>query len=240
MLSEALTPAQMLSILASMGHYVRLDSFEPKEDSDDVRKCLVEIDTYVESALPPILMYGQHVVLVVGHSLKNGNKEYVIFDDSGYHLDKLMGVKYFAYKVPAEVLERELRKQALVFVATFEFERQYFPLKSVELVVDALVAKKFTKRILLVDSRDLKSQFRDTINALENMNLPHFLWLVEIYDQNEIAGGLIVDASTHKLDYQGSLIASWNRENVKFYKHSNSFIKIGATIVPFVNLQEIK
>lgn len=238
--SEALTPAQMLSILSTMGYNVRLTSFQPKERTEHIAECMVEIDTHVESGLPPLLMYGQHVVLVVGHTLKDGKKDYIIFDDSSFHLKTLMKSTLFACRVSSEVLKKELGKQDWVFIGSFEYERQYFPLKSVKLLIQETFELDYhTQRILLVDSKNIKSFYKNTIPGIENFNLPHYLWLIEIYKKKDLVGGLLLDASVHKLDYLGSLIASWNFENVKFYKYSDSLIKTGASLVPFTNLKEI-
>lgn len=239
--SEALTPAQMLSILSSMGYNVRLSSFNPKEKKEEINDCLVEIDAYVESALPPLLMYGDHVILVVGHSLKDGKKEYIVFDDSSYHLHKLMKSSLFACKVPSEVLKQELEKQDWVFIANFEFERQYFPLKSVKILTEEILENNQNKRrIVLADSKKIKMHFKEILTGIENFNLPHYLWLVEVYKDNDLVGGLLLDASIHRYDYQGSLIALWNNDNVKFYKYSDTLIRTGANLVPFINLREIK
>jgi len=237
--SEALTPAQMLSILASIGYNVRLTSFKPLERKDTL-ECLTEIDTFVESALPPLLMYGDHVVLVVGHSLsREGKKEYIIFDDSSYHLQKLIGSTLFAFKVPSDILQKELEKQEWVFIGNFEFDRQYFPLKSVKILTDELIQTSLRKRIILAESKDIKVQLREALGIIEDFNFPHYLWLIEAYEKNILVGGVLLDASVHKYDYKGSLVALWNNQNVKFYKYNDTLIKTGATLVPFTNLREI-
>ena len=181
------------------------------------------------------------LILVVGHSLKDGKKEYIVFDDSSYHLHKLMKSSLFACKVPSEVLKQELEKQDWVFIANFEFERQYFPLKSVKILTEEILENNQNKRrIVLADSKKIKMHFKEILTGIENFNLPHYLWLVEVYKDNDLVGGLLLDASIHRYDYQGSLIALWNNDNVKFYKYSDTLIRTGANLVPFINLREIK
>ena len=47
------------------------------------------------------------------------------------------------------------------------------------------------------------------LTVFNNVSLPHYLWLVEVYVNNDLICNFIIDASAHKWDYENSLIAIW-------------------------------
>jgi hypothetical protein len=237
--SQGLTPIQMATILANLGYSPVLELFETKK-KDDLAECLNKIDAYIESALPPLLIYGPHVVSVVGHTLRNNEKDYILFDDSGYHLSKLVGQSVFGYKVTKKELSDALNKAKVAFVIGFEFERQYFPLKSIEALFKSPLEKETWRRILIVDSRKFKMQAKQKgVSAFENISFPHYLWLVEYYSNSKLFCEIIIDASAHK-DDDNPVLAIWFQNQVKFYKPNARVIGGMIYPIPFSNLEEVK
>ena len=236
--SQGLTPVQMATILASLGYNPVLEAFETDKD-DELAECLNKINSYLESALPPLLIYGPHVVSVVGHTLKNGVRDYVIFDDSGYHLSSLVGFGHFAYRVPMNNLVDALKSSKVAFLISFEFERQYFPLKSVEALFSSTLNGETSRRILIVDSKDFKKQTRlNNVMAFEDVSLPHYLWLVEFYSKDKLFCEILVDASAHK-DDDRSVLAVWIEKRIKFYKPTERVIDVKSFPVSFSNLRRV-
>ena len=238
--SQGLTPIQMAIILASLGYNPVLEAFETKK-KDELSECLNKIDSYLESALPPLLIDGPHVVFIVGHTLKNGIRDYIVFDDSGYHLKNLAGSAYFGYKVSMETLTEALRKAKICFIISFEFERQYFPLKSVENLFRLTLSGEKRRRILIADSKDFKIQAKqNNVMAFENISLPHYLWIIEFYSSDTLFCEILIDASAHKDDDRNSVLAIWFAAEVKLYKPNDRVISVGKYPIPFSNLQKIQ
>ncbi len=237
--SQGLTPIQMATILASLGYNPVLEAFETNKN-DELSECLNKIDSYLESALPPLLIYGPHVLSIVGHTLKDEARDYIVFDDSGYHLKKLAGAAYFGYKVKKEILTEALKKAEICFIISFEFERQYFPLKSVEGLLKLTLSGEKRRRILIVDSKDFKIHAKlNNVMAFENASLPHYLWIVEFYSSAKLFCEIIIDASAHKDDNRNSVLAIWFADVVKLYKPSSRVIKVDRYPISFSNLLKV-
>lgn len=250
--SRGLLVEQMCIILSTLGYNVSIDLGA----SDDIEERIIKrIDAYLESGLPTILAFDNHVIIVAGHTInKEGEREYIIYDDSGYHIGELLGysqdeIPPFASKVEKKKLISRL-KEAMphVLAINVEFDKLFYPLKSVEKVVDIFLKKAEIKndvsktRIFLADSNEFKIFCRNVVgvDALDNLPLPHYIWVVEFYHENDLIGNLILDASAHRGDFKNVRIASWIGNKIKTYLKSKQVLEVGKYPSTYSNLWKIE
>ena len=137
-----------------------------------------------------------------------------------------MNVEYFGYKVPKDNFLSALEAQEEIFLINFEFDRQYFPLESIIALLSNIDVKinDFDSgdycRIFLIDSNDFKKfcKYNLRLKDMDKVNLPHYIWLVEVYSNFELTSLLILDASAHKLDFMGSILAIWHGNQLNIYR----------------------
>jgi hypothetical protein len=191
------------------------------------------IDAYIESGIPCILAFEEHVVVIGGHTInENKERDYIFFDDSGAHFVGTFGKPP---KFSTNISTKKLREKIMnvttpIFLLCPEFERVHFPLKSVNtmmgklaIVVNQLgeneIAKIFMNkkhRIILMDVKELKKFFlKNNINTFNNCNFPHYVWCVELYrakrgNPDNLIGYVFFDASAHQYDYNYSCIRDCN------------------------------
>ena len=239
--SRGLTIEQICTILNSLGYNVSIESFDR-----DVPKILERIDTYLESNLPTILAYDEHVVVIAGHTLDGSKKDYLVYDDSGYHLANLLELEegetpQFAARVDKRrLLEKLERSEKPVFAINVEFDKHFYPLASVNEFVKLFIEEEgieiTRKRILLADSNDFKKFCKDKIGVskFDDIPLPHYLWIVELYHGDDLICELILDASAHKNDYSEKVnIATWYEDRI--YR-DRKIERVGRAPEPFSNL----
>ena len=110
-----LDPLQMLEILDTNGISVDYKTYSEKMQ-EAVR---AHIDFCVESAMPVLLgihiavdkEIAEHVVQIVGYTLKaNGEKEYIIYDDSGYYIGQKNSTEASAASFVDTVSWKEMKK----------------------------------------------------------------------------------------------------------------------------------
>jgi len=242
--SRGLTIEQICTILNSLGYNVSIESFER-----DVLKILERIDTYLESNLPTILAYDEHVVIIAGHTLDGPKKDYIVYDDSWYHLANLLDLEegetpQFAARVDKRRLLEKLEGSGTpVFAINVEFDKQFYPLASVNKYVKLFLEEEdiemTRKRILLAESNDFKKFCRDRVGVykFDDIPLPHYLWIVELYLGNDLICELILDASAHKNDYSEKVnIATWYGDRIYM---DRKIKRIGRTPEPFSNLASV-
>ncbi|PKP57165.1 MAG: hypothetical protein CVT88_09265 [Candidatus Altiarchaeales archaeon HGW-Altiarchaeales-1] len=191
----------------------------PKEKCEELLRTL---DAHVESGLPCILGFANHVIVVAGHTIdKNENDKfgYVIFDDSGHHIQKTFNNPFplFSIVIPKKELEEELtsylgESNNEIFLICPIFQRFYFPFESVEDEIECFQkeeghSKKLVPRILLVDSKNLHKFLENTVknDDYKDVAFPHYVWYVEFYSEargkeKNLEKILIIDASAHKND----------------------------------------
>ncbi|PKP58109.1 MAG: hypothetical protein CVT88_07880 [Candidatus Altiarchaeales archaeon HGW-Altiarchaeales-1] len=129
---KELTIQDMAISLLENGYFVRVIG------NGDIKNVLKYIDTYIESGIPCIIAFKNHVIVVCGHTLKNGVVDnYIIFDDSGYHIKETFGKgEKYSVKIEKEKLGKKLREEdKSVFLFSIEFERVYFPGESINKMV---------------------------------------------------------------------------------------------------------
>jgi len=134
--SESLTLQQIAFALMENGYNVKIKSFKKRE----IENLMVHIDAYIESGLPCIISFNRHVITIAGHTLENGNLNYIIFDDSGYHIQKFFEKgKLFSIKESGDGFKKKLESKVTkdeIFAILPEFERLHFPFESVQKTVE--------------------------------------------------------------------------------------------------------
>ncbi|PLY10351.1 MAG: hypothetical protein C0626_05035 [Arcobacter sp.] len=236
--SEGLNILQMLSILSANNYNPIATHFKcAKYGNIDI---IDYINSFLESALPVILAFNSHVILIIGH-MHNGKRHYVIADDSTYHVTKsFKKTEAHVAIISEDDILKEL-KQTNVFVIAPTFDRFYFHYQYLKLIIEEY--KNWTKknleksdlkdkntiniktREILVESCKLK-QFLHTCgdDSYESVMMPHYVWYVEGYINEVLESNLthyfVVDASAHKRDRQYSLIC--NNKNVVVSFANNS------------------
>lgn len=177
-----LDPLQMLEILDSNGIFVDYKTY-----SDAMQKAVkAHIDFCIESAMPVLLgihiknqgEVAEHVIQIVGHTLNpEGEKNYIIYDDSGYYTSYRNHVKAGSF---VDIITWKEMKQLLSEGKDYECGFIMYPIhEKVYILYDELrrrhlksffdhisgtdeeVQKKV--RILLVDNTLVKEYLNDLI-----------------------------------------------------------------------------
>ncbi|PKP61200.1 MAG: hypothetical protein CVT88_00740 [Candidatus Altiarchaeales archaeon HGW-Altiarchaeales-1] len=212
--SVGLTLEQLAYALHANNWYARirsrrLENNDLKKNKQKIMEIMQCIDSSIESGIPCILAFSNHVIVIAGHTLdENNNRAYIIFDDSGAHIVHTFNESEpkFSIKVSVEQLMEilELQNGEEIAILCPEFERIYFPLESVqhntESIIDGIskdatktegvrnafadILKNKSYRILLADSKKLKEFFSENnVTDFNNYSLSHYIWLVEIYSE---------------------------------------------------------
>lgn len=215
--SSGLTPLQMLEIF---NHY---------DISVEFRSCHGEsaelqnyVDFCIESALPVLLgltirdesknISNKHIVQVIGHTLDGDEKNYLIYDDSGYFFRSLDNEVGFVKGISWDDIDRGILPQNS-FVIYPVHEKIYILFDDIVEVFDDLSKRMkleealqkageeiVKKRILMVDNRCLKRFLKSEIvldkefGDLEKMqkeidrilqkSLTHYVWYCEFQTEN--------------------------------------------------------
>jgi hypothetical protein len=216
--SEGLTITQMLEIL-SQNRYNPIALLFRSGRYNEQMEIIEYIDSFLESALPVILAFRQHVVLVVGHLCdERGRRFYLIADDSTYHLGTTFK-KDARHTGMIESKELEnILNQNDVYVIAPSFDRFYFHYPYLDLLLRRIrtklggkIGEKVFSRELLVDSGALKQfLYKHGDHSYAEVEMPHYVWYVEFYGgkrtQENLFAYMVLDASAHKFDQVGSII----------------------------------
>ncbi len=216
--TEGLSLFQIIEIFINSNYPVKYYRIIPNDPHSISREdALFIIDSYIECGIPIMAFVEKddsyHTITIIGHTLKeNGDKRYIIYDDSGAFLKWLEKPQYFISIISKEDLVNYLR-----FIVFYEPDRVYSnPLqikKAVEEFHPKLMEKvKKLNRIFLVHNSKVKNFFskkykihKDKINgSYQNFiksNVPHYLWLIEFLDKNDKPIYLVADPTLHKDDY---------------------------------------
>ncbi len=235
--SNGLDIEHLASALTENGCFVR--TYASKDEGKD--KLLEILEAHIESGLPCILGFDNHVVVIAGHTIiidENGESKfgYVLFDDSGYHTkntfynirnatEKKYASPLFSIVVPKEKLLQKLISWNVVLICPI-FERFYFPFESAEnlakeVVNSAMSAKNqnVVARKILTDSRNLHKflEYELETEDYKNVSFPHYVWYVEFYSkirgkEENLEDIMIIDASAHKDDRLYSVIRTNNNQ----------------------------
>jgi hypothetical protein len=210
--SEGLTITQMLEILSQNRYNPTALLFRNGRYND--MSIIDYIDSFLESALPVILAFRQHVILVVGHLCDDQtSRHYIIADDSTYHLAGVFeGSKTHLDAVEAGRLNVILAQHD-VYVITPSFDRFYFQYPYVQMQVRKIVeflgrnaSYSIKSREILVDSGTLKRfLYIHGDKSLAEVSMPHYVWYVEFYKGEKSVESLyaytVLDATAHKYDH---------------------------------------
>ena len=111
--SRGLYMTQMLEICSNIGIPVKFEYLkilkQRKRDEyyiDFKKNCEPLIHSLIDSGLPVIVGVNGHVFLLIGHTLKDGKRNYIIYDDSGAFIKKYKGKPYFLSTI--DILEKEI------------------------------------------------------------------------------------------------------------------------------------
>ena len=194
------------------------------------------IDSFLESALPVILAFDGHVVVVIGH-MHNNEKHYVIADDSTYHIQKSFKKQEAHVAVISEKQLLENFTKNTVFVIAPTFDRFYLHYQNLKLIVnfekDKLRASynqldiegdaefNILSREILVESREIKQFLHNCGDrSYESILMPHYIWYIEFYlnvrSREKLSHYMIVDASAHKYDRKYSIIKNKDGVSINF------------------------
>ncbi len=194
--SEGLSMDDMVKALKNRGFNPLITQFKRGKYS-----ILDFLDSMIESALPVILAYDGHVIILAGVS----KDKYLFFDDSGAHLSSLdgEGSNFSKFISKSKLLEKLSSQQEEAFVLVPTFNSFYFRYKTLLeiLITDQKYAKFFQakKRILLVQSSRLKQHLNDIgVEELHFTLLPNYVWFIEIYQDDKISLVCLIDASAHQ------------------------------------------
>jgi len=242
--SEGLTMEQLAYSIQANRWYARIKYFSNKSDNhtiiQNVDKIMQYIDSSIESGIPCMLAFNNHVIVIAGHTVTgNKEREYIIFDDSGHHIMSMFNEPEpkFSIKVSLKKLSETLLDiKNDIFLLCPEFERVYFPLKSVHQMMRLLgigisknmkiskdirntltdIIKNKNYRTLIIDCKKLKTFFSENnINTFNECSLPHYIWFVEMYsgergNPDSVIGYMLFDASAHQSDFKYSFITDCN------------------------------
>ncbi|ODS36960.1 MAG: hypothetical protein A7315_13785 [Candidatus Altiarchaeales archaeon WOR_SM1_79] len=219
--SRGITVNHLSKILIKNGYYVRIKNISSSDDESKLKDFMGVIDAYIESGLPCMLIFDEHLVTITGHTFdkdKGVIGEYIIFDESGSHIKKYFGKNkpLFSVLVKKEDLVNEIKslieKKITISLLYPEFERFYFPFEKVEGLIKKIIKQYFkdpkdvVRRIVLVDCKKLvRFLLENNIKDFEDVCFPHYLWYIELYYKNRgvkenLGCCMIIDASAHQND----------------------------------------
>lgn len=199
------------------------------------------IDSFLESALPVILAFRSHVIVVVGH-MNNSLKHYIVADDSTYHIKNSLKKKEAHIAIVSTDELDEIFANEVVYVIAPTFDRFYLHYQNLKPIVDIQKIKlekdyllkgiktDLVSRELLIESCKVKQHLTSCGDRnYENTMMPHYVWYIEFYlnfkDINNLSHYMIVDASSHKYDRKYSIIRNKDDLSMNFARHTMSEVK---------------
>jgi len=241
--SEGLSIEQIMISLQKNNYPANLVMFENGKEKRSGIEAVDYIDVLIESCIPCILAFDEHVIIFAGHTLieKEGRPDirYVIFDDSGYHIRNTFkkGEKYTCIISKSELMEalrgkdsNESKNSFLIFI---EFDKvfygyrylYYYILNRLKEISPELAPLE--TRSLIIDSSFLKQILnKNGITTFNDVPLPHYVWLTEWYNgkrgkTHDLMYLSLVNAASHKYDYkysllkdkEGKCLISWKGKN---------------------------
>jgi len=220
--NEGLSIFEMVYALKSRGFNPMLTQFKNAKYQLDGKEHLYTIfdflDTMIESNLPVILAYAQHVVVIAGVTYNKNDKidRYLVFDDSGYHISSLVDFEKrdkfpnFSRLIKKDTLEQVLiskdkNKEISSFVIVPTYKSLFYRYKYVSYFVNDIYSKMIDEddeidfRIILVDSKILKIHLVDIgIDDYNDVLFPRYVWFVEFYNTLGVLRIMVIDAMAHQ------------------------------------------
>ena len=224
--SDGLVLEQILKVLEKNRYNPSL--FRAKGDkiirfelSDEIKPIdLFEVvDVAIRSGLSLILAISSHVILINSYFYKNDTKYYIIYDDSSYYIKQMSNKELYSEAIEEnkvrtflnDIYEKENEETYLIIPT---FDRFYFRYPSLYLLIHLILKKhikdnyedidikKLDYKATLVDSNKLKKELKEVVD----IDMPHYLWYIEWYENDTKIGYLIVDATAHKNDFYYSAV----------------------------------
>lgn len=210
--TRGLIPAQMLEILDYHNIPVRFKVFAEDSDVDDFMQT---IDYTIESALPVLLGITvrdekegirRHAIQIIGHSGGGTERQYIVYDDSGFYLKSLgEGNHGFVEAVTSEQLKEALKSEKSCIVYPVH-ERAYLLYDNIKNrlrnIFDKVPVLKTLEqygncnveeaRCFLADNREIKNfliknfqgnvriQEQEEVKKIIERDMPHYLWFCEV------------------------------------------------------------
>lgn len=221
--SEGLTIYQIIQILKA-NNYNPVSILFKKAVYDGKVGIIQYINSFLESALPIILAFGQHVIIIIGHTHNDNNERYyIVADDSTYHLTESFKTRKAHIETVSEKKLNEVFLENDVYIITPSFDRFYLQIPNLNLILEqtkkTIIEKYFDKnekidiltREVLVESAKIKQfLFGCGDEKYDSVCMPHYVWYIEFYLNEKklenLAFYMIIDASAHKYDMQYSII----------------------------------
>jgi hypothetical protein len=237
--SDGLNILQMLDIL-KVNNYNPI-SMRFKNSFYDNISMFEYIDSFLESALPVILAFKGHVVVVIGH-MHNNEKHYIIADDSTYHIKESLQKKEAHVAIVSKKEMDTIFKQETVFAIAPTFDRFYLHYQHLRPIIDIQkielkkrylsknIEVEIVSREILIESSELK-QFLHSCGDIdyENIIMPHFVWYIEFYlnvsNSKNLSHYMLIDASSHKYDRKYSIIKNKKNLSINFAKQTMTNVK---------------
>lgn len=211
--TNGLQPFQMLEVLS---HYSIPVGYQVLGDETAADGLQEYVDYCIESAVPMLVglliedddgSINRHVVQVIGHiNTFDHNRKYVVYDDSGYYLEKIKGKRGFVGSVTWEELKAGIKKGSFLIYPIHEkvyilydvLKKQLqdmFSRTNMEKLLIRAEAELLGCRILIADNCDVKKFLQDLLLSqtisnqrilaeIQNvlyMDMPHYLWYCEYH-----------------------------------------------------------
>lgn len=221
--SGGLTIYQIIQILKA-NNYNPVAKLFNKGVYDEKVNIIQYIDSFLESALPVILAFGQHVIIIIGHTHNDNNERYyLIADDSTYHLTKSFETRKAHIETVSEKKLKDVFLENDIYIITPSFDRFYLQIPNLNLILEetkkTIIEKYFDKnekidiltREVLAESAKIKQfLYGCGDEEYDSVCMPHYVWYIEFYLNEKklenLAFYMIIDASAHQYDRQYSII----------------------------------
>ena len=177
------------------------------------------IDVAIRSDLSLILAISSYVILINSYFYKDGKKYYIIYDDSSYYIKKMTGKYSYSEAIEEEKIRKFLnsiyekeKEETYLIIPTFD--RFYFRYPSLYILIHLVIKKYIEKNYEDVDIKRLKYKtkladsikLKKEIEDIRAIDMPHYVWYIEWFDNLDKIGYSIVDATAHKNDIYYSTI----------------------------------
>lgn len=235
--SQGLTVEQIVHVLNESSYNPSLFELVELEMSIENKRFQLSfeeiVDTAIRSNLPVLFIFEQHVVLISGYIAREDNtKEYIIFDDSSYFISKYFnGSSIYSANVKIEKIKEVIhncKECDTQYIIIPTFDKFYFKYKDLYVLLKYKIEpfiKENNKSIKMLKYEASLIESKELIRKYENFDnivMPRYVWYVKWFDDNQVIGYSVIDATAHKNDYSSSLICLYvNRKEFKNRKINN-------------------
>ena len=152
------------------------------KNDDDLDYMQQEIDSYIESAIPVLLFLSDHVIQLIGHTDNdNGDKQYIVYDDSGYlelkialehskqkrffYLTSIKKIKEYIKEIKSENFKKNVHTHIIIPI----FDKVYTDIDTHTIRLNQYIERlgvnidEKYRRNLLVDNSELKWYIKNKV-----------------------------------------------------------------------------